>query len=180
MSHTRPFHLLHPRALRLHAALAVVLVLSCIAAGAWRVVQSRAQLAHAMAELAAAQANTAAGARRPPARDLAAHVAQRLSGPQSLDKTLRQITRQGHAAGAATRVQVRSLSVQPQTERGGPLSRHHLTLALSTDYLAFKAWLGELLERQQGLALQALSLRRASDAPLDVQLTLVLYTWQAP
>ena len=180
MSRARPFLLLGPRPLRLTAALAVVLTLGCVAAGAWRVVDSRSALAQANAQLAAAQANTALGARRPPVPDFTANVAQRLSGPQSLDQTLRHVTRSSHASSAAARVQVHSLSIQPQTERGGQLSRHHLTLALSADYPAFKAWLSELLERQPGLAIAAMSLRRVSEAPLDIQLTLVLHTWQAP
>lgn len=161
--------------LRLHAILAALLVLTCIAACAGLVLRSRAAWVAARTQLAALQAPPASPP-TPPDTLAAAAFAGRLSDAAGLERLIRQIARTARGPGA----QLQSLAVQPAGAGARLPVPVQLSLALTADYPAFKAWLDALLEGQPALALKAMTLHRSPDARLDIQLTLVLYLRDMP
>lgn len=66
-------------------------------------------------------------------------------------------------------------------KEGGP-RRYQITLPVSGDYPALRAFLAETLERQPGLALDSLVLTRESmaDATVEARLSLTLYLRETP
>ncbi len=163
-----------PRSPRQHAAFAALLALACMAAGAGLAIQSRAAYSAAQAQLETLRAQRAAA--RLPA-DTAPPAAQwwdQLPSAAEPDRLIRQMART--APGSL----IRSLSVKHTDAPDHAPSHLGLIVTLDSDYLAFKAWLGQLLERQPALAVQAMTLQRTPEARVDVQLSLGLYMRSAP
>jgi hypothetical protein len=159
--------------LRQHVALALLLALACVVAGAGLVSQSRAALSDARTRLATLQAQ-ATQARPAPSTLTAASWADKLPSAAQPDRLVRQMIR------AAPGLQIHSLSVEHARAGNQAPAPARIGVALNSDYRGFKAWLGELLARQPGLAMQSLTLQRSADARVDVQLTLVLYMRSTP
>jgi hypothetical protein len=72
-------------------------------------------------------------------------------------------------------------SYRPASDQGG-LQRYQITLPVSGEYPAIRAFLAEALERQPGLALDSLALSRESIASAEVKarLGLTFYLREAP
>lgn len=158
--------------LRWHVGLALLLV-ATTAAACWGVLQHSAmQMAVAQQELENARKDAEDRRRRAPT-STADDWTRRLPPSQHLDEVIRQV-----GAGAEThKVQITSLAVQRQAATATELGQSRLVLAATAGYPGFKAWLGEMLDRNETLGVQALIFRRTADPHAqDVQLTLVLFT----
>lgn len=165
-----PFRL---RPLRDHLALAAALVALCLFGGRWLVERSHQRLLLAehqshQAQEATRRAHQAARVAPTPEADFT----QRLPSSAHAEEVIRHATRYAQAHG----VQVGSLSVEHRPAGGGELAQSRISLSMAGAYPLLKAWLADMLERNQALAVETLVLRRGPGAMQELQLVLVLFT----
>lgn len=156
-----------------HIALAAVLAVLTVWGGRWLVEHSHQRLLQAerhayLVEEAARREARAARA----SESLPADFTHRLPSSAHSEEVIRQVTRYAQAHG----VQVGNLSVEHRPAGAGDLAQSRISLSMSGPYPPLKAWLADMLERNEALAVETLVLRR-TQAPLqELQLVLVLFT----
>lgn len=103
----------------------------------------------------------------------AGNFTQHLPPASSADDVARDLARFAEVG----RVQVQSLTLQPQPATPRELGKVQFNVSASADYVALKAWLAELLGRYPALAVLTLTLRSAPNdgARLTSQVSLVLW-----
>lgn len=165
-----PFRLWPPRD---HLALAAALVALSLFGGRWLAERSHQRLL--LAEHASHQAQEAARREQQAAHVLATpepDFTQRLPSSAHAEEVIRHATRYAQAHG----VQVGSLSVEHRPAAAGELAQSRISLSMAGAYPPLKAWLADMLERNQALAVETLVLRRGQGVPQELQLVLVLFT----
>jgi|CXWL01.1.fsa_nt_gi hypothetical protein len=98
---------------------------------------------------------------------------QQLPPASTADYVARDLARFAEAG----RVQIQSLTLQPQPATPRELGKVQFNINATADYVALKAWLAELLGRYPALAVTTLTLRSVANdgARLTSQVSLVLW-----
>ena len=105
-------------------------------------------------------------------------LADRLPSPSEAPEGVARL----FAAATHAGLSLEQGTYRPAGEQGAGLRRYQITLPVTGDYPAIRAFLAEALERQPGLALDSLALSRETFASAEVKarLGLTLYLREAP